>query len=145
MIVQFVDSFGTIVDIKKAEARHREHFPSQKSAVDSKKRPSMDNAVPDRAKVHKPYVGATAAAVLSGPPAYNNGQAQWNSFAPQTTYVQQTQGWQQPTLQQPAPPVQQQQWNQGYSAHQVELSLSAFGYAQRRRMLSCTCWGTSCS
>ncbi|KAG0613938.1 hypothetical protein M758_6G139200 [Ceratodon purpureus] len=116
--LEFVDSFGSIEEIKKAEARHREHFPPQKSTVDSKKRPSMDNSMPDRAKVHKPYVGATATAVQSGPPAYNNGQAQWNSFAPQPAYAQQTQVWQQPPPQQPTPPVQPQQWNQGYGAHQ---------------------------
>lgn len=119
MIVQFLDSFGTVEDIKKADARHREHFPSQKSAVESKKRPSMDNSIPDRAKVHKPYMGATATAVPSGPPAYNNG-GQWNSYAqPQPAYTQQSQGWQQPPPQQPTPPVQPQQWNQGYGAHQV--------------------------
>lgn len=115
--MQFFDSFGTIEDIKKAEARHREQFPSQKSFVESKKRPSLDNSMSDRAKVHKPYMAATATAAQAGPPAYNNG-GQWNS------YNQQSQGWQQPqggwqAPQQPTPPVQPQQWNQGYGAQQV--------------------------
>ncbi|XP_024363891.1 pre-mRNA-processing factor 39-1 isoform X2 [Physcomitrium patens] len=116
--LEFVDSFGTKEDIKKAEARHREHFPSPKSPVESKKRPSMDISAPDRAKVHKPYVGVTATAGPAGPPAYNNGQAQWNAFTPQPAYSQQPQGWQQPPLQQLTPPVQPQQWNQSYGSHQ---------------------------
>jgi pre-mRNA-processing factor 39 len=114
--LEFFDSFGTIEDVKKAEARHREQFPSQKSFVESKKRPSLDNSMSDRAKVHKPYMAATATAAQTGPPAYNNG-GQWNS------YNQQSQGWQQPqggwqAPQQPTPPVQPQQWNQGYGAQQ---------------------------
>lgn len=116
MVVQFVDSFGTVEDIKKAETRHRDLFPSQKSVVESKKRPSMDNSMSDRAKVHKPYVMPTATAVQAGPPAYNNG-GQWNAYSQPSQGWQQSQGWQAP--QQPTPPVQQQQWNQGYGAQQV--------------------------
>ncbi|XP_024366580.1 pre-mRNA-processing factor 39-1 isoform X4 [Physcomitrium patens] len=115
--LEFVDSFGSVEDVKKSEARHVEYFPPPKSTVESKKRPSLDNSVPDRAKVHKPYVGATATAPVTGPPAYS-GQTQWNTFAPQAGYAQQSQGWQQPPIQQPTPPVQSQQWNQGYAAHQ---------------------------
>lgn len=126
VVVQFVDSFGTKEDIKKAEARHREHFPSPKSPVESKKRPSMDISAPDRAKVHKPYVGVTATAGPAGPPAYNNGQAQWNAFTPQPAYSQQPQGWQQPPLQQLTPPVQPQQWNQSYGSHQVRFQSHKF-------------------
>jgi len=118
VILQFVDSFGSVEAIQKAEARHREYFPSQKSVVESKKRPSLDNSMPDRAKVHKPYIGATATAVPAGPPAYNNG-GQWNAYAQQPQGWQQSQGWQQ-APQQPTPPVQPQQWNQGYGAQQVQ-------------------------
>nr|XP_024363656.1 pre-mRNA-processing factor 39-like isoform X2 [Physcomitrium patens] len=136
--LEFVDSFGTKEDIKKAEARHREHFPSPKSPVESKKRPSMDISAPDRAKVHKPYVGVTATAGPAGPPAYNNGQAQWNAFTPQPAYSQQPQGWQQPPLQQLTPPVQPQQWNQSYGSHQK----TGFSGTQLTPALfaECVCW-----
>lgn len=119
-LLQFVDLFGDIEAIKKAELRHRQLFPPRKSTVESKKRPSLDNAGPDRAKIHKTYNVVQATPTPVGPPVYNNGQTQWNSgaYAPQVGY-QQPQGWQQPPPQQPAPQVQPPQWNQGYGGPQV--------------------------
>lgn len=128
LVGQFVDLFGDAQAIKKADLRHRQNFPSRKVSVESKKRPSVETAVTDRAKVHKPYVAATATASPAGPPTYNNGQAQWGAatYAPQTAYSQPVpQGWQQPPPQQPAPQVQSQQWNQGYAAHQVRKQPNA--------------------
>ncbi|CAK9216808.1 unnamed protein product [Sphagnum troendelagicum] len=122
IFLEFVDLFGDVQAIKKAEARHRQFFPSRRATVESKKRPSPESALTDRAKVHKPYVAVAAGPALAGPPVYANGQAQWGaaSYGQQTGYAQQQQPqtWQQPPPQQPAPPVQPQQWNQGYAPHQ---------------------------
>jgi hypothetical protein len=108
---QFVDFFGDFEAIKKAEARHRRLFPSRKNFLDSKKRPSVDVAGQDRAKLHKPYVVTTVTPAT----VVNNGQVQWttSAYAPQAGYVQpQSQGWQ-PSAQQ----VQPQQWTQSYATY----------------------------
>eukprot|EP00246_Nothoceros_aenigmaticus_P007867 TRINITY_DN2206_c0_g2_i2.p1 TRINITY_DN2206_c0_g2~~TRINITY_DN2206_c0_g2_i2.p1 ORF type:complete len:724 (+),score=173.25 TRINITY_DN2206_c0_g2_i2:90-2261(+) len=111
VFLEFVDLYGDAELIRKADFRHRQLFPPRKTFNDSKKRPSPDSGLSDRAKVHKPYSGThTVASPAPLPPAYANGQAQWGTnYAPQT-YAQQPQGWQQPPPQQ-APP---QQWNPGY-------------------------------
>jgi pre-mRNA-processing factor 39 len=116
---QVVDIFGDISTIKKAETRHKTLFPPRKASGESKKRPSPEGNLTDRAKVHKPYAGAhTVASPAPVPPAYANGQSQWGGgYGPQG-YAQQPQGWQQPPPQQ-APPVQPQQWNPGYGGQQV--------------------------
>lgn len=122
-----MDLFGDIEAIKKAELRHRQLFPPRKSTVESKKRPSLDSAGPDRAKIHKTYNVVQVTPTPVGPPVYNNGQTQWNTgaYAPQVGY-QQPQGWQQPPPQQPAPQVQPPQWNQGYGGPQVRARYFKF-------------------
>lgn len=113
-IMQFVDLLGDFEAIKKAEARHRQLFPSRKSTLDSKKRPSAEVAGQDRAKILKPYVVTT----VTPAPVISNGQVQWTTaYAPTAGYVQsQSQGWQQATPQ-PATQVQPQQWTQSYATY----------------------------
>lgn len=104
IFLEFVDIFGDIHAIKKAEFRHRQLFQPHKSS-ESKKR-SLDGIVSDKTKVAKTYTTAPAAVspAQSGVSAYPNGQAQWGAG-----YAQQSQSWQQPPAQQP-PQVQPQQW-----------------------------------
>lgn len=113
-IVQFVDLLGDFEAIRKAEARHRQLFPSRKSTLDSKKRPSAEVAGQDRAKLLKPYV-VTA---VTPAPVISNGQVQWTTaYAPTPGYVQpQSQAWQQ-AAPQPTPQVQPQQWTQSYATY----------------------------
>lgn len=111
--MQFVDLLGDFEAIRKAEARHRQLFPSRKSTLDSKKRPSAEVPGQDRAKVLKPYVVTTVAPA----PVISNGQVAWTTaYAPAAGYVQsQPQGWQ--PAAQPAPQVQPQQWTQSYATY----------------------------
>lgn len=111
--LEYVDLFGDFDAIKKAEARHRQLFPSRKSLLDSKKRTSAELAGP-QAKILKPYVVAAVTPSPVAAPVVINGQA-WTttSFTPQTAYSQpQSQAWQQP-----APQLQTQQWNHGYASY----------------------------
>ncbi|KAJ7296353.1 hypothetical protein O6H91_Y128900 [Diphasiastrum complanatum] len=129
IFLEFLDVHGDVHAIQKAEARHRQLFPARKTNAESKKRPSPDSSVSDRAKVHKPYAGshATAAPAPAGPQPYANGQAPWGgAYGPQA-YPQQAQAWQQPPPQQ-VPQVQPQQWNAGYGGQQAGYG-SYNGYA----------------
>ncbi|XP_024519001.1 pre-mRNA-processing factor 39 isoform X1 [Selaginella moellendorffii] len=92
LFLEFLDSYGTVEDCKRAELRHRQAFLYSRSS-DSKKRSSLDSAVSDRSKLVK--TGSNAVA------GYTNGQAQWSY-----------QNWQQP----------QQQWNQAYPATDYNYS-----------------------
>lgn len=120
IFLEFVDLFGDFQAVKKAEARHRQLFPFRKTSSESKKRPSPDGNVSDRAKVLKSYGSSTTTVspAQAGPPAYANGQAQWGAGYGQQGYAQQPQTWQQPPSQQ-APQMQPQQWNPGYNTQQA--------------------------
>eukprot|EP01018_Ginkgo_biloba_P031200 Gb_23802 [translate_table: standard] len=111
IFLEFVDLFGDIDAIKKAECRHRQLFLPHKSSTESKKRPAQDNMASDKAKVAKPYTAVPSAvspAQTGATAAYPNGLSQWGAG-----YAQQAQSWQQPAAQQ-APQVQPQQWMPGY-------------------------------
>ncbi|GLJ52711.1 hypothetical protein SUGI_1122340 [Cryptomeria japonica] len=110
IFLEFVDLFGDINAITKAEYRHRQLFLPHKNTGESKKRPAQDSLTSDKSKVAKSYAAVPAAVspAQSGAAAYPNGQAQWGAG-----YAQQSQSWQQPPAQQ-APQAQPQQWMPGY-------------------------------
>ncbi|KAH7440208.1 hypothetical protein KP509_04G096600 [Ceratopteris richardii] len=105
--LEFVDLFGDLERLKKAEARHRHLFPLRKT-LESRKR-SSDGSGSDRAKMLK--VSASSPAQAGGP-AYANGQSQWGAGYGQQGYVQPSQAWQQQPAQQAQ--AQPQQWNAAY-------------------------------
>eukprot|EP01018_Ginkgo_biloba_P033669 Gb_33527 [translate_table: standard] len=114
IFLEFVDIFGDIHAVKKAEARHKQLFLPRKTSTKSKKRSLADSSASDRAKVAKTDVAsATAASPAQSNPAYANGQSQWGVGYGAQGYAQQPQNWQQPPPQQ-APQGQPQQWNPGY-------------------------------
>ena len=120
---QFLDLFGDLQRIKKAESRHMKLFPLRKSAAESRKRPSSDGVGSDRSKILKTggITGSTVSPAQVTTPAYANGQAQWNAAYAQQGYAQ-PQVWQQPAAQQAAAAaqVQPQQWNPSYTTQQVK-------------------------
>eukprot|EP00252_Welwitschia_mirabilis_P000384 TRINITY_DN103_c0_g1_i5.p1 TRINITY_DN103_c0_g1~~TRINITY_DN103_c0_g1_i5.p1 ORF type:complete len:582 (+),score=146.49 TRINITY_DN103_c0_g1_i5:415-2160(+) len=108
IFLEFLDIFGDVQAIKKAESRHRLHFLPHKIPSESRKRHAEDSLSSDKSKVSKNSTGM-ASAVSPAQASYQNGQAQWGAG-----YAQQQQTWQQPPPQQ-TPQVQPQQWMPGYS------------------------------
>lgn len=131
--LEFVDLFGDLQRLKKAEARHRELFPLRKNS-ESRKRPLSDGSGSDRAKMLKVHGSSTLSPAQAATPAYANGQAQWAAGYGQQGYAQPPQTWQQPPAQQAQ--VQPQQWTPaaygsqpaGYNAYG---SYGAYGAAQQ--------------
>lgn len=104
MILQFLNLFGDVQSIKKAEDRHAKLFISHKSTSELKKRLADDYLASEKAKMAKSYPSvASPAQSLMG--AYPTGQNQWAA-----SYGLQPQAW---------PPVAQgqgqQQWAPGYT------------------------------
>ncbi|KAI5071002.1 hypothetical protein GOP47_0013253 [Adiantum capillus-veneris] len=111
--LEFVDLFGDLQRLRKAEARHRQLFPLRKNS-ESRKRPSPDGSGSDRAKMLKVHGSSTLSPAQAAAPAYANGQTQWGAGYGQQGYAQPPQTWQQPPAQQAQ--VQQQQWTPAYSS-----------------------------
>lgn len=103
MILQFLNLFGDVQSIKKAEDRHAKLFISHKSTSELKKRLADDYLASEKAKMAKSYPSvASPAQSLMG--VYPTGQNQWAA-----SYGLQPQAW---------PPVAQaqgQQWAPGYT------------------------------
>eukprot|EP00245_Coleochaete_scutata_P003699 TRINITY_DN1553_c0_g1_i1.p1 TRINITY_DN1553_c0_g1~~TRINITY_DN1553_c0_g1_i1.p1 ORF type:complete len:476 (+),score=99.58 TRINITY_DN1553_c0_g1_i1:714-2141(+) len=117
LYLQFLELFGSIESLRKAEASHSALFPKRKQVTESKKRSAPDNSASDRTKVQKTVssspVAQAPAQAASGVQNYTNGQGQWGGGY-QTPYggPPAQGGWQGPPVQQ-APP---QQWGAGYGA-----------------------------
>lgn len=115
--LEFVDLFGDLQRLRKAEVRHRQLFPLRKNS-ESRKRPSSDGSGSDRAKLLKVHGSLTVSPAQAAAPAYANGQTQWGGAGyGQPGYAQQPQAWQQPPAQQAL--AQPQQWNPAYNTQQA--------------------------
>lgn len=102
MIVQFINLFGDVKSIKKAEDRHAKLFLPHRSTSELKKRHAEDYLTSDKTKIAKSYSGVPSPAQsLMG--AYPSAQNQWA-----TGYGAQPQ-WP------PATQPQGQQWTPGYT------------------------------
>ncbi|MCO5600784.1 hypothetical protein L7F22_054899 [Adiantum nelumboides] len=113
IFLEFVDLFGDLQRLRKAEARHRQLFPLRKNS-ESRKRPSPDGSGSERAKLLKVHGSSTLSPAQAAAPAYANGQTQWGAGYGQQGYAQPPQTWQQPPAQQAQ--VQPQQWPQTYTS-----------------------------
>lgn len=104
-IFQFLNLFGDVKSIKRAEDRHAKLFLPHRSMSELKKRHAEDFLASDKSKVQRTYSVQSPAQSVIG--VYPNAQNQW------TNYGVQPQTW---------PPVTQtqgQQWPAGYT-QQVE-------------------------
>lgn len=99
---QFVNAFGDVLSIKKAEDRHAKLFLPHRSTSELKKRHAEDYLASDKAKIARSYSVPSPAQSLMG--AYPNAQNQWTSG-----YGLQPQAWP------PATQAQGQQWAPGYT------------------------------
>ena len=107
-ILQFLNLFGDVQSIKKAEDRHAKLFLPHRSSPELKKRHAEDFLASDKTKLAKSYSGVPSPAQsLMG--TYANPQSQWPAG-----YGAQPQAWP------PASQPQGQQWTPGY-AQQVKL------------------------
>lgn len=100
-IFQFLNLFGDVQSIKRAEDRHAKLFLPHRSMTELKKRHAEDFLTSDKVKVSRTYSVQSPAQSVIG--AYPNAQNQW------TNYGVQPQTW---------PPVTQaqgQQWTAGYT------------------------------
>ncbi|XP_023004937.1 pre-mRNA-processing factor 39 isoform X1 [Cucurbita maxima] len=112
IFLEFLNLFGDVQSIKKAEDRHAKLFISHKSTSELKKRLADDYLASEKAKMAKSYpsVASPAQSVMG---AYPTGQNQWAA-----SYGLQPQAW---------PPVAQaqgQQWAPGYTQ---SASYSGYG------------------
>ncbi|KAA0039889.1 pre-mRNA-processing factor 39 isoform X2 [Cucumis melo var. makuwa] len=112
IFLEFLNLFGDVQSIKKAEDRHVKLFISHKSTSELKKRLADDYLASEKAKMAKSYPSvASPAQSLMG--VYPTGQNQWAA-----SYGVQPQAW---------PPVAQaqgQQWAPGYTQ---SASYSGYG------------------
>ena len=111
---QFLNVFGDVQSIKKAEDRHAKLFLPHRSTSELKKRHAEDYLASDKAKIAKSYSVPSPAQSLMG--AYPSAQNQWTAG-----YGVQPQTW---------PPVTQaqgQQWAPGYT-QQVDCYFLIISY-----------------
>lgn len=99
---QFLNVFGDVQSIKKAEDRHAKLFLPHRSTSELKKRHAEDFLASDKAKMAKSYSVPSPAQSLMG--AYPSAQNQWTA-----AYGVQPQTWP------PATQGQGQQWAPGYT------------------------------
>lgn len=107
---QFLNVYGDVQSIKKAEDRHAKLFLPHRSTSELKKRHAEDFLASDKTKMAKSYSVPSPAQSLMG--AYPSAQNQWTAG-----YGAQPQAW---------PPVTQaqgQQWAPGYT-QQVDCYFS---------------------
>ncbi|KAM3731179.1 hypothetical protein ACB098_12G143000 [Castanea mollissima] len=109
IFLEFLNVFGDVQSIKKAEDRHAKLFLPHRSTSELKKRHAEDYLASDKAKIAKSYSVPSPAQSLMG--AYPSAQNQWTAG-----YGVQPQTW---------PPVTQaqgQQWAPGYTQQQAAYS-----------------------
>ncbi|XP_057870706.2 pre-mRNA-processing factor 39-1 isoform X1 [Cryptomeria japonica] len=123
IFTEFVDVFGDIDAVRKAEARHKQLFPVRKTHAVSRKRTLADSSISDKVKVLKTSTSSESPALSN---TYPNGQSQWGAGYGAQGYAQQPQNWQHVPPQQ-SPYVQPQQWNPGYDQQGAYSSYG--GYA----------------
>ncbi|KAJ4878809.1 Tetratricopeptide repeat (TPR)-like superfamily protein [Raphanus sativus] len=112
--IEFLDLFGDVETIKKAEDRHCKLFLPHRSRSELRKRSADEFLSSDRTKLAKTYNDTTPAQPVSN--AYPNAPAQWSGG-----YAAQPQAWPQPQ----AAPAQPQQWNPAYG--QQQAAYGAYG------------------
>ncbi|CAJ1899427.1 unnamed protein product [Sphenostylis stenocarpa] len=113
IFLEFLNLFGDVQSIKRAEDRHAKLFLPHRSMSELKKRHAEDFLASDKIKVSRTYSVQSPAQSVIG--AYSNAQNQW------TNYGVQPQTW---------PPVTQaqgQQWTAGYTQQQASYGAYA-GY-----------------
>ncbi|KAH9325282.1 hypothetical protein KI387_005460, partial [Taxus chinensis] len=111
IFIEFLDLFGDIHAVRKAEARHKQLFPAaHKSRAVSRKRPLSDCSASDKGKILKTNTTSESPAQSN---TFASGQSQWGVGYGSQGYSQQPQNWQQVPPQQ-VPHAQPQQWNAGY-------------------------------
>eukprot|EP01018_Ginkgo_biloba_P009358 Gb_37983 [translate_table: standard] len=94
IFLEFVDLFGDIYAIKKAETRHKQLFPPRRSSSESRKHCYTDCSFPGKVEVAKPNTVSSASSAQAGP-CYANGQSQQGASYAAQEYSQQSQSWQQ--------------------------------------------------
>lgn len=99
---QFLNVYGDVQSIKKAEDRHAKLFLPHRSTSELKKRHAEDFLASDKTKMAKSYSAPSPAQSLMG--AYPSAQNQWTAG-----YGVQPQAWP------PATQAQGQQWAPGYT------------------------------
>ncbi|XP_068473108.1 pre-mRNA-processing factor 39-1 isoform X3 [Phaseolus vulgaris] len=107
IFLEFLNLFGDVQSIKRAEDRHAKLFLPHRSMTELKKRHAEDFLTSDKVKVSRTYSVQSPAQSVIG--AYPNAQNQW------TNYGVQPQTW---------PPVTQaqgQQWTAGYTQQMSSL------------------------
>ncbi|XP_075648767.1 pre-mRNA-processing factor 39-1 isoform X4 [Castanea sativa] len=114
IFLEFLNVFGDVQSIKKAEDRHAKLFLPHRSTSELKKRHAEDYLASDKAKIAKSYSVPSPAQSLMG--AYPSAQNQWTAG-----YGVQPQTW---------PPVTQaqgQQWAPGYTQQAAYSAYSGYG------------------
>ncbi|XP_051118634.1 pre-mRNA-processing factor 39-1-like isoform X2 [Andrographis paniculata] len=109
IFLEFLDLFGEVQSLKKADYRHAKLFLRNKSTAASKKRHVEDYLTSDRSKLTKSVSSTTTPSVMG---AYT--QNQWAAG-----YGVQPQAWPQPSQ------AQAQQWGPGYTQ---QAAYGAYGY-----------------
>lgn len=102
---QFLNLFGDVQSIKRAEDRHAKLFLPHRSMSELKKRHAEDFLASDKTKAPRSYSAQSPA--QSGMGAYPNAQNQWSNYGVQ------------PQTWPPVTQAQGQQWTAGYT-QQVE-------------------------
>ncbi|XP_027349705.1 pre-mRNA-processing factor 39 isoform X1 [Abrus precatorius] len=113
IFLEFLNLFGDVQSIKRAEDRHAKLFLPHRSMSELKKRHAEDFLASDKTKVPRNYSVQSPAQSLMG--AYPNAQNQW------TNYGVQPQSW---------PPVTQaqgQQWTAGYTQQASYGAYAGYG------------------
>ncbi|KAG4396346.1 hypothetical protein GLYMA_19G168100v4 [Glycine max] len=113
IFLEFLNLFGDVQSIKRAEDRHAKLFLPHRSMSELKKRHAEDFLVSDKTKVPRSYSAQSPAQSAMG--AYPNAQNQW------TNYGVQPQTW---------PPVTQaqgQQWTAGYTQQASYGAYAGYG------------------
>ncbi|KAF7804603.1 Pre-mRNA-processing factor 39 [Senna tora] len=102
IFLEFLNLFGDVQSIKKAEDRHAKLFLPHRSMSELKKRQAEDFLASDKTKMARSYLAPSPAQSSVG--AYPNAQNQWAA-----SYGVQPQAWP------PATQAQGQQWTAGYT------------------------------
>ncbi|KAL9285082.1 hypothetical protein ACSQ67_024612 [Phaseolus vulgaris] len=113
IFLEFLNLFGDVQSIKRAEDRHAKLFLPHRSMTELKKRHAEDFLTSDKVKVSRTYSVQSPAQSVIG--AYPNAQNQW------TNYGVQPQTW---------PPVTQaqgQQWTAGYTQQASYGAYAGYG------------------
>lgn len=113
IFLEFLNLFGDVQSIKRAEDRHAKLFLPHRSMSELKKRHAEDFLASDKSKVQRTYSVQSPAQSVIG--AYPNAQSQW------TNYGVQPQTW---------PPVTQtqgQQWPAGYTQQASYGAYAGYG------------------